>query len=407
MPNLTKRTVDAAKPKAEDYLLWDDTIPGFGLRVYPTGRRLYLIQYRTPAGRTRRLKIGPHGAITPEQARKRAKELLGQVHQGGDPAETKRRERRAGTVRELCDRYFAEATSHKKETTLYTDRGRIKRHVLPLIGNRAVTSIRKADIQRLLVEIASGKTATDVKTKKRGRAIVRGGKGAATRTIGLLGAIFQFAVDQGLIDHNPVRGVSRYADKRMQRFLSAEEISRLGHAIQTAALAGAHPSGILAIRLLLLTGLRRSEVMNLRWSEVDWPRKQLNLGDSKTGARIVHLGDTALDVLRAAREFDCGTFVFSGTDGERPYGGLPKLWDKIRQLAELDDVRLHDLRHTFASVSAEAGYSLLMISRLLGHGDTSSASRYAHLAENPVQSAANAVSSAIASALLSNDREAT
>ena len=196
MPKLTKRIVDQALPAAKDYFIWDEELPGFGLRVFASGRRSYLVQYRAE-GRTRRVTIGLHGVWTPEAARKEALALLGQVARGGNPAEKRQLDVEAITVREFCDRYLADCEASlvlgkgrrpKKRSTIEIDRGRINRHIIPLLGRRKVKDLTPTDINRFLRDVVAGKTAADAKTKTHGRAIVRGGIGTGTRTVGLLGA---------------------------------------------------------------------------------------------------------------------------------------------------------------------------------------------------------------------------
>ena len=234
---ITKRAVDAAKPGEHDAYLWDTDLSGFGLKVTPAGRKTYLVQYRVGGrrGRTRRVTIGRHGSPwTPESARKEAKRLLGEVGAGHDPAEERTQARHDPTVADLCDLYVAEGCATKKPSTVTTDRGRIERHIKPLLGRRKVASISRPDVQRFMQDVANGKTAADIKTGKGGRAIVTGGKGTATRTVGLLGGIFTFAIERGFRPDNPVRGVKRFTDKKFERFLSAAEIARLGDALSAA-----------------------------------------------------------------------------------------------------------------------------------------------------------------------------
>ena len=215
MAKLTKRIVDAAEAQRKDYVIWDDELPGFGLRVFTSGKRSYLIQYRF-AGRSRRYTIGQHGVWTAELARKEAKVQLGRVAQGDNPAEERQLDHKAITVKDLCTRYLADLQAGlilgkggrpKKASTIVTDTGRIERHIIPLIGTRRVKDLTKTDINKVLKDIMAGKTRTSVKTKKlRGKAIVRGGAGTATRTVGLLGGILTYAVEAGIIESNPAHG---------------------------------------------------------------------------------------------------------------------------------------------------------------------------------------------------------
>jgi hypothetical protein len=218
MVKITKRVVEAAEGREKDYVIWDDELPGFGFRVFSSGKRSYVIQYRI-RGRSRRYTIGLHGAWAPEIALREAKVQLGRVAAGDDPVEDRQFDHKAITVKELCTRYLADLQAGlilgkggrpKKASTIVTDTGRIERHIIPLIGTRRVKDLTKTDINKVLKDIMAGKTRVSVKTKKlRGKAIVRGGAGTATRTVGLLGGILTCAVEAGIIDSNPAHGVRK------------------------------------------------------------------------------------------------------------------------------------------------------------------------------------------------------
>lgn len=398
---ITKRTIDALKPGDKDAYLWDSELTGFGVKVTPAGTKTYLVQYRLGGrkGRSRRVTIGRHGSPwTADTARTEAKGLLGQVAARQDPAEARTRERRDPTVAELCDLYLAEGCATKKVSTLATDKGRIERHIKPLMGRRKVRSITSADVRRFMQDVASGKTAADIKTKPRGRAIVEGGKGAATRTIGLLGGLFSFAVEKGLRPDNPVRGVKRFGDGSRERFLSAAELARLGDALIAAERENESPFVVAAIRLLVLTGARKSEILTLQWKHVDTERSCLRLPDSKTGAKVIPLGAAALEALSGIPRIENNPYVLPGSDG-RHFVGLQKAWERIRERAGLEDVRLHDLRHSFASVAVSGGDSLYLVSKVLGHRQVSTTQRYAHLSDDPLRAVAGRTSSQIAAAM--------
>lgn len=399
---ITKRSVDAVTPGTTDLYLWDSDLRGFGLKVTPAGSRIYLVQYRA-GGRTRRVTIARHGVVTPDEARRSARRLLGEVAAGGDPAEGIAATKRDVTVKELCAIYLDEGCATKKPSTMATDRGRITRHIVPLIGRKRVSTVTRRDIERFMADIVAGKTAADVKTGKHGRAIVRGGRGTATRTMGLLGAIFQFAVDGDLLEDNPVRGVKRYEDRSGARFLSPRELAALGRTLVDAEADGENPGAIAAIRLLALTGCRKTELLSLKWAHVDFEYGFLRLPDSKTGAKVVALGAAALEVLAGLPRIEGADFVFPAARGEGHYVGLPKVWCRVRERAGLDDVRLHDLRHSFAAVGANGGQSMLVIGELLGHRDKTTTARYAHLSNDPVRSAADRISREIAGAMRGDD----
>ena len=402
---ISKRTVEAITPAERDVYLWDTDLAGFGVKVTPAGARVYLVQYRLGGrkGRTRRVTIGRHGSPwTPDSARKKAKGLLGDVADGHDPAEARSEERRDPTVAELCDLYLAEGCATKKPSTLATDRSNIDRHIKPLLGNRRVRAVKRADIERLQQDIASGKTAADLRTGPRGRAIVQGGKGTAARTVAVLGAIFTFAVKRDLRPDNPVRGVTLYKGNKKERFLSPLEMAKLGDALADARQEGESPVAIAAIRLLILTGARKSEILTLRWEHVDSERACLRLPDSKTGAKVVPLGAAALEVLAELPRIDGNPYVLPGENGKH-FVGLQKAWQRIRIRAGLEGVRLHDLRHSFASVAVAGGDSLYLVGKVLGHRQSRTTEVYAHLADDPLRAVADRAAGHIAAAMNSGN----
>ncbi|MBW8637329.1 tyrosine-type recombinase/integrase [Hoeflea sp. WL0058] len=396
MPNkLTKSVVDHAHPADRDYFLWDSDLKGFGIKISKGGRKTYVCKYRVGAGRsapTRRYTIGAHGSPwTVDQARAEARRILGRAANGEDPAQEKQDEKKQITVTQLCDLYLEHGTGTKKPSTVATDRGRIKRHIKPLLGKKKVRDVTRADIKRFLQDVSNGKTSADVKTGLRGRAIVRGGKGAATRTVGLLGGIFSYAIDCGLIETNPVHGVKRFPDRKGERYLNQNELVRLGQALQLGLVTGINPQAIAILKLLMFTGMRKREIETLRWSEVDSDRGYLRLEDSKTGQKSVPLSAPARQVISEIPALEGSTFVFPAFRGNGFYEGTPKVWKKIRKMAGIEDVRLHDLRHSFASVAVSGGASLPLIGSLLGHKDVATTHRYAHLYDDPVRAASEAV----------------
>ncbi|MEL6859240.1 MAG: tyrosine-type recombinase/integrase [Pseudomonadota bacterium] len=400
---LSLSIVKAAEPAAKDYFLWDSDLKGFGLKVCAGGRKSYVCKYRAGFGRaapTRRITIGAHGSPwTPDAARREAARILGLAAQGGDPARDKQTAKGVITVAELCERYLKAGVAIKKLSTLKTDKGRIERHIKPLLGKKRIADVSRSDVSQFMQDIAAGKTAADIKTGKRGRAIVRGGKGTATRTVGLLGGIFSFAVESGLLTANPVRGVKRYRDRRNERFLNENELGRLGRALCNAEVEGENPYAIAIIRMLILTGARKGEIESLKRSEIDSTYGCLRLADSKTGQKLVVLNKAALAILDGIEPAADSEYVFPASVAEGWYQGTPKVWRRIRNAAELADVRLHDLRHSFASAAAASGASLQVIGALLGHKDQSTTARYAHLSEDPIRAASQDISASLATQL--------
>ncbi len=399
MPKLTKRTVDAAKAKDTEYFVWDDDLAGFGLRVFPSGKKSYVVQYRQHR-RTRRMAIGPHGVFTPDEARKEAKGILGEVARGGDPAEVKARARDDMTVSELCDKYLAEGCGHKKASTIATDEGQIERHVKPLLGTLLVRNVTRHDVEKFMQSIANGKTRADKKTKKRGRAIVRGGDGTARRTVSMLGGIFTFASKSLLLrSDNPVHGVKKSKDKKRSRFLNQVEFKQLGEALVRAENENVNPNAIAAIKLLILTGCRKSEILTLKWQYVDFDNKVLRLPDSKTNEKTIPVGKPALEILRNLDRIEGNEYVLPGATDDGPYVGLQKEWERIRKWADIEDVRIHDLRRSFGSTAASNRESLIVIGKILGHADPKTTQIYAHLMDDPLQTAVEDTSSLIEAAM--------
>lgn len=404
---ITKRTVDALQTTGKDYVRWDGELTGFGVRVRASGSKSFVAVYRT-GGRNspqRRVTIGAVGKIEADAAREQARVIIRQAELGIDYAAEKTKARAELTFDKACDLYLAEGCDTKKASTIATDRGRIERHIKPLLGKKRIGEITRADVEKFMRDVAAGKTATDEKTKKHGRAIVEGGKGTATRTVGLLGGIMSFAVSRQLRPDNPVRGVKRYPDRKGERYLSAAELARLGEALASMEQEGANPAAIAIIRLLAFTGARKNEVARLRWSEVDLERGYLRLGDSKTGAKVIPIGAPASEVLANLTAVEESPFVFPATSGDAAFQGTEKVWRKLRERAGFPELRLHDLRHSFASVGLARGDALPVIGAILGHSDIKTTSRYAHLADDPVRQSADAIAKTVAAALNSTSKK--
>lgn len=401
MTKLSKRIVDVAEAREKDYVIWDDELPGFGLRVFNSGKRSYLIQYRS-AGRSRRYTIGQHGVWTPELARKEAKIQLGRVAQGDNPAEERQLDHRAITVKELCDLYFADLKAGlifgkggrpKKASTIVTDTGRINRHIVPLIGTRRVKDLVKADINKVLKDIMAGKTRASVKTKKlRGKAIVRGGAGTATRTVGLLGGILTYAVEAGIIERNPAHGVRKPKDNVRNRRLTEAEYRTLGEILRKVAEDEKFEISVDIIRQIALTGCRRTEMIRLQWVEADTEASCLRLIDSKEGASIRPIGLPVVEYLEHRRAASAGTYVFPGQNDDNAFGSFPNHWKKIFGDTPLSDVTPHVLRHSFASIANDLGFTEVTIAALVGHAKGSVTSKYIHTLDTALIMAADTIS---------------
>jgi site-specific recombinase XerD len=381
--------------------VWDTDVAGFGARRQKSSSVSYIVFYRTAEGRQRVFTLGRHGSPwTPETARKEAKRVLGLVAAGADPSEEKQSRRHAEDVSQLCDMYLADAKAGrvlskrkvpKKVKTLVTDESRIERHIKPLLGKRSVKSITRSDVEAFMYSVAEGKTAKRAPTgKKRGLSNVRGGKGAATRTVGLLGAIFAYAVRRGMRNDNPVRGVERFADNRRLRRLADEEYSSIGKAHLRAASETAWPPLIAAAQFMMITGWRSGEVIGLKWNELDLSRRLAVLGDTKTGQSVRPLSRAACDILREQSTKE--GLVFAAARGLGVMSGFARVWGRIVQSEALPrDVTPHVLRHSFASLAHDLGYSEPTIAALLGHKGRSVTSRYIHAADAVLLAAADAV----------------
>mgnify|MGYP001031296280 CR=1 FL=1 len=401
MAKITKRVVDAAETREKDYVIWDDELPGFGLRVFASGKRSYVIQYRL-GGRSRRFTIGLHGVWTPEKARQEAKAQLGRVAQGEDPAEEKQLDHKALTVKELCDLYLTDLKAGlilgkgdrpKKPSTIVTDTGRIQRHIIPLLGSRRVKDLTKADVGKALKDIMAGKTRCSVKTKKlRGKSIVRGGAGTATRTIGLFGGILTYAVENGIIEVNPAHGVRRPKDNVRDRRLSEAEYRTLGSILREAAETEKYEMSVEIIRQLALTGCRRTEMVKLQWVEADTDSSCLRLIDSKEGTSIRPIGLPAVEALERRRHEGVGTYVFPGQADDNAFGSLPNHWEKIFEDTALADITPHVLRHSFASIANDLGFTEVTIAALVGHSKGSVTSNYIHTLDTALIMAADTIS---------------
>jgi len=375
---------------------------GFGARRQRSKAVSYLLIYRTREGRQRWLTLGRHGSPwTPDTARAEAQRLLGMVVTGGDPAAAKKANREAATVASLCDNYLRDALAGrlltrrktpKRSSTLAIDEGRIERHIKPLLGRLKVAAVTREDVDAFMHDVAVGKTAANSKTgKRRGLARVRGGKGAASRAVGLLGGIFAYAVQHRMRPDNPVHGLPRFADGERHRRLSEEEYAALGAGLREARTRMAiWPPAVAATQLLALTGWRRGEALGLRWSDLDLERRTAILPDTKTGRSVRPLSRAACDVLRSLPRRS--VLVFPASRGDGVMAGFPKLSARIRKISALpSDISPHTLRHSFASLASDLGYSEATIAALVGHRGRSMTSRYRHSADAVLLAAADAV----------------
>jgi|HubBroStandDraft_4_1064222.scaffolds.fasta_scaffold10689_1 integrase len=383
---ITKRAVDALKPGPDgaETMLWDTEVKGFGCRVQRGGSKSYIVHYRVGSGRgapLRKLTIGKHGAPwTPETARKEARRLLGMIEGGADPAADKIARKEAPTVADLAERFLAEHAEAKRKASTATEYRRLlDRIILPALGKRKVIDITRHDIGKLHHGL-------------------RDAPYQANRVLAVLSKMFNLAEQWGLRPDgsNPCRHVEKFGERKRERMLSPAELARLGDALSTH---NGSPYAVAAVKLLMFTGARLGEVLGLRWDWIDFDRGEARLPDSKSGAKTLHLPPPALAVLAELPRQDGNLHVIVGHKTGAAMVNLEKPWRAMRASAALDDVRLHDLRHAFASVAASSGMGLPIIGKMLGHTQAATTHRYAHLASDPVKAAAAAVAGKIAAAM--------
>lgn len=410
---LTKKVVDGADKQDKRYHVWDSELPGFALRVEPSGVKTFVIKYRANGGgrsaKQHWLVIGRFGPLTPDQARKIAKAKLGSVAAGADPASELQAKRREVTMSALIDLYEKEGCviqrgkrqgePMKPKTKAYT-LGRLRHHVIPLLGTRRAPEINPGDIERFVADVTAGKTAKDVKIGPRKRIIVRGGDGAARKVVRDLSAVFSFAQRSEIVKRNPCESAAvRKADNRRERFLTLEEVTRLGTALDELESGGVNAKAVNIARLWALTGCRRDEIAALCWSEVDIDGGFLVLSDSKTGKSLRPLGAAAIALLESIDKTDDSDFVFPAERGDGHYQGTKRIWAKAIKKAELPGVTPHTLRHTMGSTATSAGEALALTGAILGHANPRSTAIYAHVQMDPSRQAAERVSAKIAAAL--------
>jgi len=392
---LTKRIVDALKApkpskvgvKVRETFVWDRELRGFGVQVMPSGLKSFVIQYRTAEGRLRRSVIGRFGLMTVEEARDLAHEKLVAVSKGVDPVAAEAEDTGRITVAELCDWYLTEAEAGRilgrrrrpiKASTLAMDRSRVEAHIKPLLGRRQVGALKLGDIEAAQADIAAGKTARARKGSRGGA--TTGGEGVAARTLSTLHAIFEHAARLGKIPSNPAKGVRRLASAPRDRRLSRAEIQRFGETMREAARDGEHPTGLAAIRFLLLTGFRRMEGLGMQRPWLDEEEGAVRFPDTKSGAQTRVIGQAAVDLLLAQPQTK-SPFFFPADWGEGHFIGVVRVLDRICERAKIADVTPHTLRHTFASLAGDLGFSELTIAALLGHASRGVTQRYVHIDE--------------------------
>lgn len=411
--SLTKRTVDAAHPADKRYHIWDCELRGFGLRIEPSGIKTFVTKYRVGGGgrnAPQRIQtVGRFGTLTTEEARRKAKAILGSVAAGADPAGDLAARRREMTVVALIDFYETHGCvvqrgqrigePMKPLTKAYT-LARLRHHVVPLLGSRRAKDVTSGDIERFAADVQAGKTAKNEKIGPRKRIIVKGGPGAARKVVRDLSAVFSFAKRSEIVERNPVENAAvRKTDGQKTRFLSLEEVGRLGSALDELEKDGTNVKAINIARLWALTGCRRNEIAGLKWGEVDFENGLLVLEDSKTGRSMRPLGAAALTLLQQIERTADSDFVFPADTGEGHFQGTKTPWARAIKKAELPGVTPHTLRHTIGSTAISTGEAMALTGAILGHSNPRSTAIYAHIQHEPSRKAANRVSKKIAAAL--------
>jgi integrase len=384
MPKLTKRIVETAVPQSNKAIVLCDTeLKGFQCKITPTGKRTYLLYYRNSEGQERRPSIGTHGNITCEQARDIARQWLAQVARGEDPSLAKQHNRKLLSITEFIDIYLERYSSQLKPKTLKEEKSILKGYIKPDLGKLSINTNDRQEIMRLHQRMKH--------TPYR-----------ANRVLETVSKLFNLAMKWEYRTDmiNPCTFIDKYKEKSRERFLSNEELATLSDVLKSCEMERIEmPEAILAIRLLLLTGCRKNEICQLQWDWIDFSEQRINLPDSKTGKKTIYLSAPAIELLHEATRIEGNPYVLAGKGGEGNYVSLQKAWVRIRNRAGLEDVRLHDLRHSFASMAASGGLNLYMIGKLLGHTQQSTTQRYAHLVGKPLQEANSMIADRIMGAM--------
>ncbi len=401
---LVKTIVAEAVAGISDYVLWDSDVAGFGIRVWPTGKKTFIYKYRSNTNRQRKLTIGAFPAISVDQARRRSRELAADIVQGIDPQQKKDEERRFLSVTDLGKRYLSDyAAIHKKPSSAMRDENLLRMHVLPFLGSMKVAEVTNADAHKLHQRVTVGGVKIhQSKRKNYNGKVTRSQPITANRVIALVSKMMNLAEQWGLRpqNSNPCRHLKRNKENKRERYLVSNELAAVSNAMQKMVADGRLDETVeKAIKLLMFTGCRVSEVLNLQWEEVDFDNSRLNFKDSKTGAKTIPIGAPALQIIGSIEQTPGNAFVFVGRKEGAALTFIRKAWQRICEEANLEGVRLHDLRHTFASFGVSANMSLPVIGKLLGHTQAVTTQRYAHMMDNPLRAAADQITGAIDSAM--------
>ena len=385
---LSNRAVEKLKVE-KDTVFWDRELTGFGVRVYPSGGKVYVAQARGPDG-PKRVTVGRHGVLGAEQARQRAALIIARVKAGEAPVPEPLAVKQSGgpTVGELAERFLEEhAAARYKTTTLAWTRTMLGRYILPQFGKLPLTALERARVVELHHRLYETPSIANM----------------VVRTLSLM---YRLAEDWGMVPEgcNPCRSVGKYPERKRERFLTADEFTRLGKVLDEVEIrGGASVSAVAALRLLMLTGCRKSEILTLRWEHVALDAAELRLPDTKTGARVVTLSPSAVEILTTIQQESGSPWVIAGRKPGTHLGDIKDPWNVVRKRAGLSDVRIHDLRHSFASRALALGESLPMIGKLLGHNQIETTARYAHLARDSIHESAAQIANSLAADILGDN----
>jgi integrase len=374
----TKTAIDALQPTTTEFFKWDDLTPGFGVRVHPTGRKVWVIRYRTESGTQRKMTIGKLASMNLDDARAHARTLLAEASKGGDPMKARQDRRDDMTLTELSEKFTIYRSGRVKEGTKENHKS-LWRRILPELGGVKVRDLSFDDVEEFHSRVGEDTPVN------------------ANRCVALIRAAMNFAMKKGWREKhtNPCAEIEMFPEKERQRIVRPDEMPRLLKAIDEYTTERGCWSPRYAIKLLLLTGLRRSEWALSEWDWVDWENGTLELPDSKTGARTIHLSTATLDLLREIRGKTNSRFIIPSINEARPMRGLSWHWYRIRKEAGLDDVRIHDLRHTVGTMAHFNGLSQRDIADLLGHRKLSTSARYINNFDARKKAAADIASQAI------------
>lgn len=406
---ISKRVVDSVRPNGSEFIVWDDSLTGFGLRVRASGAKSYVVVYRAGTGRkapVRKVTLGSTKKIAPDAARALAQKALGSVAHGKDPAAERAQDRQGLTVKELVETFLEGHSELKlKPTTASRYRHLLRQWLVPELGSTKADALTRAAVANL-------------HARHKRKAV------SANRMLGAISSMYGFAQRRGMVPEgfNPASRIEKYPERRRETFLTQQELGRIGEALREAETKGIpwvvdesqpnakhipkqdrnrrtifSPFATAAVRLLLLTGCRLREILHLKWEHVDFERGLLLLPDSKTGTRTIVLNAPALSLLASLPR--PGSYVVPGSDPEQPRHDLKRIWEAVCRRAGLRRVRIHDLRHTYASFGAGGGMGLPIIGKLLGHSQPATTARYAHLESDPLRRASNAIGRRIAGAM--------